>query len=148
MKNKLIITGFVILLVLVGYTLVVNNTQNNNSSENIVQVIDYKALNSSELSLMLENKDFKLIDVHTPEQRHIPETDYLISYNEIDSIVSVLPDKNEKIVLYCRSGSMSKIAAQDLIDRGYTNVFDLTNGLNEWIAQNRVTLPRGSVTSI
>lgn len=109
------------------------------------QANGFKSLSSAELETMLTQKDFKLIDVHIPEQRHIPETDYFIPYNEIDKITSVLADKNEPVVLYCRSGNMSKTVAQELINQGYTNVTDLTNGLNEWIAQGKETLPQNSL---
>ena len=106
----------------------------------------FTSVSSSELEVMLEDKDFVLIDVHTPEQRHIPGTDYFISYNDTDSIVSVIQNKDAKVVLYCRSGSMSKIAAQELAGLGYTNVYELVGGLHDWTSEGRETLPEGSVT--
>lgn len=36
----------------------------------------------------------------------------------------VLPDKNQMVLIYCRSGRRSKIAAQNLLDLGYTNLID------------------------
>lgn len=109
------------------------------------QQAGFKGLTSQELSDMLRKKDFSLIDVHIPEQVHIPGTDYMIPYNDIDTLVSALPDKNAKVVLYCRSGSMSKIAAEALAEKGYVNVFNLTNGMNEWLVEGRETAPKGSV---
>ncbi len=111
--------------------------------------IGYKSISSKELSLMLEGeKDFTLIDVHTPQQQHIPKTDFMISYDEVDKITSVIPNKNSKVVFYCRSGSMSKILSEELIKEGYTNVFELENGLNGWLSENREVLPKGSVKII
>ncbi|OIO18818.1 MAG: hypothetical protein AUJ23_02975 [Candidatus Magasanikbacteria bacterium CG1_02_32_51] len=73
----------------------------------------------------MQSKDFTLIDVHIPEQFYIVGTDKFIPYNTIDQRLTDLPsDKNAKIILYCRSGSMSKIATQTLADLGYNNVYD------------------------
>jgi len=103
------------------------------SAENSASSATTTFISAGDLSEMLENKDFFLIDVHIPEQDHIPGTDTLIPYNEIIDRQSDLPeDKNSKIVLYCRSGSMSQEAAKTLLDLGYTNVYNLTGGANEW----------------
>lgn len=92
-----------------------------------------KHIGPGDLSAMLENKDFSLVDVHIPEQAHIPSTDSFIPFNEIQDYLSRLPqDKNEKIVLYCRSGSMSRIASEELIELGYAEVYNLVGGLNGW----------------
>ena len=107
--------------------------------------LGYKELTSKQLREMLPEKDFTLVDVHIPEQEHIPQTDAMIAYNDVDNLLSSLPDKNAKIVLYCRSGGMSRVAAQELVDRGYTNVYNLTTGANGWIADGGEVLPKGSV---
>ena len=39
---------------------------------------------------------------------------------------------NAKIVVYCRSGSMSAIAARELVKLGFTNVSNLAGGMVEW----------------
>ena len=115
----------------------------NNQKQNIIK--SYVNLSSAELADMLVQKDFKLIDIHIPEQRHIPGTDRFIPFNEIERIIEILPDKNEKIALYCRSGNMSRQVAEELMARGYTDISHLENGLNEWIAEKRETLPIGNL---
>lgn len=93
----------------------------------------YKSVSSSELNTMLENKDFVFINVHIPFAGNIPGTDLSIPYNEIEQNLSQLPaDKAAKIVLYCRSGRMSQIAAEKLVSLGYTNVWDHKGGMVDW----------------
>lgn len=93
----------------------------------------YNSITSEKFSEMLADKDFTLIDVHIPEQEHIEGTDLLIPYDEIEDRINQLPaEKNAKIVLYCRSGGMSRAAAYTLAESGYTNVYDLVGGKNEY----------------
>jgi rhodanese-related sulfurtransferase len=94
---------------------------------------NFKNISSDELNRMLKNKDFFLLDVHIPEQKHIRGTDEFIPYNEIEKYKEKLPkDKKEKIVVYCRSGRMSEIAARELVKMGYENVYNLKGGTIEW----------------
>ena len=90
-------------------------------------------LSVDELRDSLANKDFTLVNVHTPYAGEIEGTDSRIPYNEIAQNVDQLPaDKNAKIVLYCQSGRMSAEAAQTLTELGYTNVFDTAGGMITW----------------
>lgn len=99
-------------------------------------LFDYKNIGPDDLAAMLKQKDFWLIDTHIPEQAHIPGTDRFIPFNEIESRRAELPpDRNAKIVLYCRSGSMSRTAAETLLDLGYTNVYNLAGGVNGWLQE-------------
>jgi rhodanese-related sulfurtransferase len=93
----------------------------------------YKDVSADELAAMLKNKDFVFINVHIPFAGDIAQTDLSIPYDEIEQNLSQLPtDKNAKVVLYCRSGRMSQIAAEKLVSLGYTNIWNLQGGMVDW----------------
>jgi len=105
------------------------------------EAISYKNITSQELKAMLIRKDFFLANVHIPYEGEIEKTDAFIPYNEIEKNPDKLPkDKNAKIVLYCRSGSMSKIAAGKLVSLGYVNVYNLTGGMINWEKQGNTLI--------
>ena len=96
----------------------------------------YWDITPAQLSSMLEHKNFLLVNVHIPYEGEIPKTDLFVPYNEIEENLSRLPkDMSAKIVLYCRSGSMSAIAARELVKLDFTNVWNLAGGMVEWEKQ-------------
>ena len=96
----------------------------------------YWDITPAQLSSILKDNDFLLVNVHIPYEGEIPQTDLFVPYNEIEENLSKLPkDMNAKIVVYCRSGSMSAIAAKELVKLGFTNVSNLAGGMVEWEKQ-------------
>lgn len=95
---------------------------------------DYvKVITPTELNRIMQNEDIFLVDVHTPEQRHIKGTDLFIPYNEIEKYKGKLPkDKNTAIYLYCEGGPMGNAAAKSLHELGYRNLINLEGGENAW----------------
>jgi rhodanese-related sulfurtransferase len=94
----------------------------------------YTDVSVAELQTMLANKDFTFINVHIPFEGNIAGTDLSIPYDQVAQNLDKIPDKNAKIVLYCRSDRMSNIAAKELVGLGYTNVWNLDGGMVAWEA--------------
>ena len=93
----------------------------------------YTDVSVAELQTMLASKDFTFVNVHIPFEGNIAKTDLSIAYDVIGQNLDKLPsDKNAKILLYCRSGRMSAIAAKTLIGLGYTNIWNLSGGMAAW----------------
>ena len=75
-----------------------------------------------------------ILDVREQEEfdaGHIPSAILLPHGNIVAEAEQVLPDKNQRILVYCRSGRRSKIAAQALAELGYTDVLEF-GGILDW----------------
>ena len=129
MNNNLLVLG-IIAVILAGCT---NSGNESNNNKINMEKVQYKNMTVDELNAQLKSKDFALIDVHIPEQKHINGTDAFIPYDGIENQLDKLPkEKDAKIVLYCRTGRMSQIAAEKLASKGYTNVYNVVGGIVEW----------------
>ena len=85
-------------------------------------------------ALMDSESGYIILDVREQyeyDEGHIPGA-ILIPYGEIaDRAEKELPDKDQLILVYCRSGRRSKIAAEELVKLGYTNVKEF-GGIIDW----------------
>jgi len=95
----------------------------------------YTTISGKEAKKMMdENKDIIILDVRTREEYqegHI-EGAILIPDDEItEKAESMLTDKSETILVYCRSGRRSANASRELSDLGYINIYDF-GGINDW----------------
>ena len=89
------------------------------------------------VAMMEEESDYIILDVRTPEEfveKHIPNA--VNVPNEVigDDDISELPNKDQLILVYCRSGNRSKQASQKLVELGYTNIYEF-GGINEWTGE-------------
>lgn len=127
-KMKRVISLLTVILVLI------TSCSSQNSLDKVSLQSKYKNITVDELNEQLKNKDFVLVDVHIPEQKHINGTNAFIPFDDIENQLDKLPnDKNSKIVLYCRTGRMSEIAAEKLAQKGYTNIYNVVGGIVEWV---------------
>ncbi|HET7009453.1 MAG TPA: rhodanese-like domain-containing protein [Anaerolineales bacterium] len=93
----------------------------------------YTALDPAALADWMAREEVLLVNTHIPYEGEIPGTDAFLPYDEIDSLLDQLPaDKSAPVVLYCRSGRMSAIAADRLSRLGFTNLFNLEGGMVAW----------------
>lgn len=123
------------LILLMTLTACTGNAEEIISSQVSVSGGSYKNIIPAELNTMISNMDFLLINVHIPFTGNIQNTDLSIPYDQISipEYLNQLPeDKNARIVLYCRSGRMSEIAAAELVSLGYTNIWNLDGGMVAW----------------
>jgi len=102
----------------------------------------YTDISVEQLAGMLEEKDFTLVNVHIPYEGELPETDLFIPFDEIAGHVEQLPDRDAPIVLYCRSGPMSREAAEALVSLGYTQILQVDGGMGAWEAAAQELLRR------
>lgn len=97
--------------------------------------VPYRVVSVAELQTMLEAKDFFMVNVHTPFEGNIPQTDLHLPYDEISQNLDQLPGKKDaKIVIYCFTSGMAKQAIAILVAQGYTNLWMLDGGTTEWQA--------------
>ncbi|MEP6984357.1 MAG: rhodanese-like domain-containing protein [Chloroflexota bacterium] len=112
----------------------------NQSSTTLQSTVSvYRTLNVDQFADILANRhsEYKIINVHIPYAGEIEGTQANIPYNDSSALMTALPDKNAPIILYCRSGRMSKEASLLLLQQGYTQVWDIEGGMNAWVASGR-----------
>lgn len=95
----------------------------------------YQQITQDEAKKILDSgEDFIILDVREQDEfdeGHIPGA-ILLPYTEIESKAeTLLPDKNKQILVYCRSGRRSKIAAESLVKLGYTDIKEF-GGIIDW----------------
>ena len=95
----------------------------------------YEQISGSEAKALMDSESgYIIIDARTQEeydQGHIPGAILIPEYEIADRAEKELPDKNQLILVYCRSGRRSKIAAEELVKLGYTNVKEF-GGIIDW----------------
>ena len=102
------------------------------------ETVNWKQINMEEaVGLMKTGENYIILDVRRADEfasGHIPGAVNLANevIGEDDAAVeAVLPDRDQLILVYCRSGNRSKQASQKLADMGYTNVVEF-GGIQDW----------------
>ena len=95
----------------------------------------YDQINGAEAKALIDSESgYIIIDARTQEEYdegHIPGAILIPEYEIADRAEKELPDKDQLILVYCRSGRRSKIAADELVKLGYTNVKEF-GGIIDW----------------
>ena len=98
----------------------------------------YVSISQDEAKLMMKDDDGHIIvDVRRADeyaQGHIPGAILIPNESITDTLPEELPDKNQIILVYCRTGRRSKEASQKLADMGYVNVYEF-GGIEDWTGE-------------
>ena len=95
----------------------------------------YRQINMDEaITMMEEESGYIILDVRTPEEfaeKHIPGALNIPNETIGTEEIPELPNKEQLILVYCRSGNRSKQASEKLVALGYTNIVEF-GGINDW----------------
>ena len=95
----------------------------------------YEQITAKEAKEIMDTEtDYIIIDARTEEEfaeGHIENAILIPEYEIKDRAEKELPDKDALILVYCRSGRRSKIASEELVNLGYTNVKEF-GGIIDW----------------
>ena len=95
----------------------------------------YQQITAQEAKAIMDTEtDYVIIDARTEEEfatGHIENAILIPEYEIAARAEAELPDKDALILVYCRSGRRSKIASEELVKLGYTNVKEF-GGIIDW----------------
>ena len=86
------------------------------------------------VTMMEEETGYIILDVRTAQEyseKHIPGAINVANESIGTEDIPELPDKDQLILVYCRSGNRSKQASEKLVKLGYTNIVEI-GGINSW----------------
>ena len=102
------------------------------------QDMSYTQISMEEaVAMMATEENYIILDVRTAEEfaeKHIPNAINIPNETIGNEEIEELPDKNQLILVYCRSGNRSKQASEKLAALGYTNIYEF-GGINDWTGE-------------
>ena len=102
------------------------------------QSMSYTQISMEEAVAMMEKEtDYIILDVRTAEEfneKHIPDAINIPNETIGSEKLAELPDENQLIFVYCRSGNRSKQASEKLAALGYTKIYEF-GGINDWTGE-------------
>ena len=128
--NKNIYIVLVIVILIVGVILMLNKKNKIIENEGTIKYVSMDEI----IQIMNENENYIILDVRTIEEYnegHIPNAICIPNETICNSEIAELPNKEQLILIYCRSGNRSKQAAEKLIKLGYSNLIEF-GGIIDW----------------
>jgi len=128
---KYTIMIFIILIIIGGAILMLNNDKNIEQPKEAT--IKYVSMDDI-VQIMEENTNYIILDARTVaeyNEGHIPNAICIPNETISNDIIKELPNKEQLILIYCRSGNRSKQAAEKLKILGYTNLIEF-GGIIDW----------------
>lgn len=140
-KNIIIAIILIAVLICIGFLIYKTNNKNKTTKSNSTATTSTAKTNEIRhvsmddiVKIMDENKDYVIVDVRTPgeyKEGHIPNAINIPNETINETVYNKLKDKNQLILIYCRSGSRSRQAAYKMQKLGYTNLVDF-GGIINW----------------
>lgn len=135
MSKKIILLALAIITVATVFAGCTQKTNTEQTEATQVNIGTYYQIPQDEAKrIMDEESDYIIVDAREQseyDEGHIKGA-IVIPYTEIEQKAEeMLPDKEQLILVYCRSGRRSKIAAQSLANMGYINVKEF-GGIIDW----------------
>lgn len=140
LKGTIVLLTIVLTLFSCGCTKENNTNNDTTTKENTIEnstvnSAGYEQISGEEAKRIMDTEEgYVIIDARTQEEfdeGHIENAILIPEYEISERAEKELPDKNQLILVYCRSGRRSKIASQALTDLGYTNVKEF-GGIIDW----------------
>lgn len=100
----------------------------------------FARLDPAAFARRMGDKGAVLINVHVPYEGELPHTDAFIPYDHIVGAAQLPKKKDAELLLYCRTGRMSEMAANALHAAGYTRLAHLEGGMRAWEASGHPLL--------
>ena len=98
----------------------------------------YRQITAEEAAAMMEEESgYLILDVRTAgeySEKHIPGAINVPNETIGNQDIPELPEKEQLILVYCRSGNRSKQAAEKLVKLGYTNIVEF-GGIHDWTGE-------------
>ena len=98
----------------------------------------YRQVNAEEAATMMEEESgYIILDVRTAQEyseKHIPGAINIPNETIGTEDIPELPDMEQLILVYCRSGNRSKQASEKLVKLGYSNIVEF-GGINDWTGE-------------
>ena len=128
--KKIILIIIILTIIIIGVVCIMNRKKRNIENEVIIKHVSMNDI----VQIMEENENYIILDVRTQaeyNQGHIPNAICIPNETIDENVVNKLLDKNQMILVYCRSGNRSKQAAEKLKKLGYTNLIEF-GGIIDW----------------
>ena len=128
--KKIILIIIILIIIIIGVVCIMNKKEKIIENEVIIKHVSMNDI----VQIMEENENYIILDVRTQaeyNQGHIPNAICIPNETIDENVVNKLPDKNQMILVYCRSGNRSKQAAEKLKKLGYTNLIEF-GGIRDW----------------
>ena len=128
--KKIILIIIILTIIIIGVVCIMNKKEKIIENEVIIKHVSMNDI----VQIMDENENYIILDVRTQaeyNQGHIPNAICIPNETIDENVVNKLPDKNQMILVYCRSGNRSKQAAEKLKKLGYTDLIEF-GGIIDW----------------